>query len=106
MEDQTDKRKELVFTTEKATTSYANLCRGTMTPEEVILDFALNPNAFGKVLNEPIEVKNRVVLSFPAAKRLLYLLNDIVNRHQQVFGEIEIDVNRRVRNPSPEAAAQ
>ena len=33
---------------------YSNFCRVTGTPEEVALDFALNLNAFGRVLDETI----------------------------------------------------
>jgi hypothetical protein len=75
---------------------YANFCRGTMTPEEVILDFALNPNSHGKVLDEEIEVRQRTILSFPAAKRLLFLLHDILRRHEENFGPIETDFQKRM----------
>ena len=44
--------------------TYANFCRGTLSPEEVILDLGFNPNAFGvKVLAEDVEIKNRIILS-------------------------------------------
>lgn len=78
---------------------YANFCRGTMTPEEVILDFALNPNSHGKVLDEEIHVRQRTVLSFPAAKRLFFLLHDMLRRHEETFGPIETDFKKRMKNP-------
>ena len=53
-----------------ASATYSNLCRVTGTPEEVIMDFALNPNAFGQVLSEPtIKVDHRIVMGYQAAKR-------------------------------------
>ena len=79
--------------------TYANFCRGTLSPEEVILDLGFNPNAFGvKVLAEDVEIKNRIILSPSAAKRLLLLLNNMVQNHEQNFGEIEVDFRRRLKN--------
>ena len=46
--------------TEKVQTLYANFCRGTLTPEEVILDLGFNTNSFGvKVLDEDLLIANR-----------------------------------------------
>ena len=79
--------------------TYANFCRGTLSPEEVILDLGFNPNAFGvKVLAEDVEIRNRIILSPSAAKRLLLLLNNMVQNHEQNFGEIEVDFRRRLKN--------
>ena len=79
--------------------TYANFCRGTLSPEEVILDLGFNPNAFGvKVLAEDVEIKNRIILSPSAAKRLLLLLNNMVQNHEHNFGEIEVDFRRRLKN--------
>jgi hypothetical protein len=86
------------ITTEDIQTSYVNFCRGTLTPEEVVLDLGFNANSFGvKVLEEDLEIKNRVILSPAAAKRLLLLLNDMVHRHEQNFGTIEVDFRRRIK---------
>jgi len=43
-----------------ALTSYANFCRVTGTPEELIIDFGLNPQPTG-VPSQPIVVTQRVV---------------------------------------------
>jgi hypothetical protein len=80
--------------------SYVNFCRGTLTPEEIILDLGFNVNSFGvKVLDEDLEIENRVVMSPAAAKRLLLLLNDMVHRHEQNFGTVEVDFRRRLKQP-------
>ena len=86
----------------KAQVSYANFCRGTLTPEEVILDLGFNTNAFGvKVLEEDLDITNRVIMSASTAKRLLMLLNDMVRRHEANFGEIEVDFRRNLKNQPP-----
>jgi len=82
---------------EKANTIYSNMCRGVMTAEEVILDFALNPNINGPVLDEPLAVNTRVLMSFPSAKRLLHLLHAMVTKHEETFGPVTLDVNERVK---------
>ncbi len=91
------------ITTNGVQVSYVNFCRGTLTPEEVILDLGFNVNSFGvRVLEEDLAIQNRVVLSLPAAKRLLLLLNDMVLRHEQNFGAVEVDFRRKLKQ-APEA---
>jgi hypothetical protein len=94
---------EQVIELSGAETVYSNMCRGVMTSEEVILDFALNPNINGRVLDEPIQVKSRVVMSFSSAKRLLHLIHAMVSKHEQTFGEIVLDLNQRVKKTGDSA---
>ncbi len=78
--------------------TYSNLCRATGTPEEVIMDFALNPNAFGPVLAEPLKVDHRIVMGYEAAKRTAMVLMETVRRHEERFGAIELDPRKRLRD--------
>ena len=75
---------------------YANFARVTGSPEELILDFGLNPSPFGNSPT-PIKVSERLVMNFFTAKRLLAALSMAVSRHEQAFGVLETDVNKRVR---------
>lgn len=79
---------------------YANFCRVSSTPEEMILDVGLNPHPFstGEVV---VPVTQRLILNHYTAKRLLGALSMAVQRHEQAFGTLEIDVRKRVRNPQP-----
>jgi hypothetical protein len=79
----------------KLTAMYANFCRVTGTPEELIIDFGLNPQPFG-VPTEPIIVNQRIVTNFYTAKRMLHALQLTVQRHEQAFGVLETDVQKRV----------
>ena len=94
--------QQVRITTTNAQTTYINFCRGTLTLEEIILDLGFNANAFGvKVLDEDLEIRNRVVLSPATAKRILLQLNEMVRRHEQNFGEVEIDFRRSLKaNPN------
>lgn len=76
---------------------YANLCRVSSTPEEVILDLALNPNPIGQGGPVKLKVSQRVILNHYTAKRLAALLMATVQRHEQAFGVLETDVRKRVK---------
>ena len=80
-----------------STASYANFCRVSSTPEELILDLGLNPNPFaqGEVT---IHVGQRIIMNHFTAKRLAALLTATVQRHEQVFGRLETDIRKRVQN--------
>lgn len=75
---------------------YANFCRVTGSPEELIIDFGLNPQPVG-VPTSPIRVSQRVIVNFFTAKRLLNALALSVQRHEQVFGVLETDIQKRLK---------
>jgi len=79
----------------EATCAYANFCRVTGSPEELIIDFALNPQPMG-VPSGAIDIDQRVVMNYYTAKRLLAALQMSVQRHEAVFGVLETDINKRV----------
>ena len=81
---------------------YANFCRVTGTPEELIIDFALNPQPVG-IPRDPIDVKQRIIVNFFTAKRLLAALSASVQRHEAIFGVLETDIQKRLR-PQVQAA--
>mgnify|MGYP001319421729 CR=1 FL=1 len=78
----------------KAVACYANFCRVTGTPEEVILDLGLNPQPFG-MPERSISVSQRLILNYYTAKRLLGALSMTIQRHEQAFGVLETDVQKR-----------
>lgn len=81
---------------EEANSSYANFCRVTGSPEELIVDFGLNPQPVG-VPKDPIHVNQRVIMNFYTAKRLLAALQMSVQRHEAVFGVLETDIQKRLK---------
>lgn len=88
-------RARVEVTDKDAICTYANFCRVTGTPEELILDFGLNSQPYG-VPSEPVEVKQRIVTNYYTAKRMLQALHMSVQRHEQAFGVLETDVQKRV----------
>ncbi len=84
----------------RAVCSYANFCRVTGSPEELIVDFGLNSQPMGSN-DKPVDIVQRIVLNFYTAKRLLHALHVSVQRHEEVFGNIETDIQKRVVPRAP-----
>lgn len=79
----------------KCVACYANFCRVTGTPEELIVDFGLNKQV-GPDVTDPIEISQRLIVNFFTAKRLMAALHMAVQRHEAAFGVLETDVQKRV----------
>ena len=78
------------------TATYSNFCRVTGSPEELIIDFGLNPQPVG-IPKGAIPVTQRVIVNYYTAKRLLHALSLSVQRHETVFGVLETDIQKRVK---------
>jgi hypothetical protein len=79
----------------KAISAYANFCRVTGTPEELIIDFGLNPQPFGTP-SHPVAISQRIVTNYYTAKRMVHALQLTLQRHEAAFGTLEPDVQKRV----------
>ena len=86
-------------TIHSATTAacYANFCRITGTPEELLIDFGFSPQP--SMPTQPIVVRQRIVTNMYTAKRLIHVLQLSVQRHEAAFGVVEADVQKRARRP-------
>jgi hypothetical protein len=91
---------EVIVDDSGAQPTYANFCRVMATPEEVILDFGLNSQPFTEG-RQVVKANHRIVMTPYTARRLLAALAMTIQRHEQTFGSIELDVNRRVNTPQP-----
>jgi len=74
---------------------YANFCRVTGTPEELIIDFGLNTQPMVQS-QDAIKVTQRIILNYYTAKRMLGALHMAVQRHEAAFGTLETDIQKRV----------
>ena len=102
-------RQEVRFDDSRTIACYANFCRVTGTPEELIIDFGLNNQPMGTPV-DPIAITQRIIVNFFTAKRLLGALSMSIQRHEAAFGVLETDVQKRVqpsmRAPAPVAPPQ
>lgn len=96
--------QEVVVNDDNASAGYANFCRVSSTPEELILDLGLNPTPYatGKV---DVNVTQRIILNHFTAKRLWSALSMALQRHEQAFGVLETDVRKRVKTPAVDGPA-
>ncbi len=78
-------------------TEYANFCRVTGTPEELVLDFGLNTQLSPAVASEPVKLTHRLVVNYYTAKRLLHALHMAVQQHESIYGILEVDIGKRAR---------
>ena len=91
---------EIVLIEKDAHIAYSNFARVTSTAEEVIIDFCLNPNPFHTGRQE-IGVSQRLIMNFFTAKRLFSAMGMTLQRHEQTFGPIELDIRRRAQQTPP-----
>jgi hypothetical protein len=84
---------------------YVNFFRVTGNPDEVLLDLGMYSQVMAATGPEPIELSHRLVMNFVTAKKLAEVLRVVVARHEQAFGVVELDPNRRLR-VQPQAPAR
>jgi hypothetical protein len=98
--EQTGKQQvQLHIDDSKLQTAYANAFRTNGTAEEIVLDFGLNmveppgqPQATPQIL---FQVGQRVIMNYFSAKRLAITLSQLIRRHEEQFGVLEMDVSKR-----------
>lgn len=81
----------------EAKTSYSNFCYTAGTREGVLFGFGFHDWQ----PQNPIKVDAKVEMSYFNARRLLATLNQVIKRHETAFGEIEIDINKRLKIKPP-----
>lgn len=97
-EQQTGQQVRLRVDERTMTSTYANAFRTNGTAEEVMLDFGVNlmvPAAQGQQPEIVFQVNNRVIMNYYSAKRLAITLSQLIRRHEDEFGELQLDVAQR-----------
>ena len=96
--EQTGQQVRLRIDEREMDTCYANAFRTNGTAEEVLLDFGMNLVAPGQEQTQPeivFKITDRVVMNYYSAKRLAITLSQLIRRHEDQFGELEMDVAKR-----------
>jgi len=71
--------------------SYANVCNVTSTREEVVMLFGIN-QAWNRGQSEvTIQLTDRIIISPYAAKRLVALLDGVVQEYEKRFGTLNVE---------------
>ena len=74
--------------------SYANVVNAAGTREEIVLLFGMNQAWHSGQKEVKVQLSDRIVLSPFAAKRLVTLLNAVMQDYENRYGKLEIDVRR------------
>ena len=98
-----EQQAKVVIDDSNVAACYANFCRVSSTPEELVLDVGLNPNPLAQG-DTTIKVSQRIILNHYTAKRLLGALSMSLQRHEQAFGALEIDFRKRLNIPPSKPA--
>ncbi len=85
---------------------YVNFFRVTGNPDEVLLDLGMYSQVTGASGPEPVNLSHRLIMNFVTAKKLAEVLRVVVTRHEQAFGVVEVDPNRRLRFNQAQRPAQ
>jgi len=79
--------------------SYANGFVMNATADEVMVGFGINVVRPTPGQQEQAEILftigDRIVMGYPTAKRLAIQLSQTIRRHEQQFGEVELDPQKR-----------
>jgi hypothetical protein len=76
---------------------YCNWFRVSGNWDEVLLDVGFHSQVMGATGPEPVNLTHRMIMNFVNAKKLAEVLRVVVARHEQLFGVVEVDPNRRLR---------
>ncbi|HWB52974.1 MAG TPA: DUF3467 domain-containing protein [Tepidisphaeraceae bacterium] len=83
-------------------TTYTNAYRIHTAAEEVVIDLGFNmPNPNPQNAQQPggaqvlFKVTDRIIMSYPAAKRLSASMMQLIKRYEQQFGEIPTQPGQR-----------
>ncbi len=79
---------------------YCNFFRLSLSSstEEILMDVGLHTGIMVPGGMEPIGLSHRLVMNPFVAKRLIESLRQIVARHEQAFGVLEVDPQKRLRS--------
>lgn len=91
-------------------TSYANAFQTHSTPEELLLSFGVNQTLpsqeEGVAADMILQFTDRIIMNHYTAKRLALSLLQSVREHEERFGQIELDVAKRLQTPAEPQASE
>ncbi|MCS6863851.1 MAG: DUF3467 domain-containing protein [Gemmataceae bacterium] len=80
-------------------TAYVNFVQAHINADEIYLDMGTFSQVITPAGPDPIVLTHRLIMNFVTAKRLADLLRRAITQHEQMFGVIELDPQRRLRVP-------
>lgn len=80
---------QVAFNTDDLKSSYCNVCNGSSTREEVVVNFGVNDS--WDMVSETIKVnlQHRIVMSPHAAKRVRDMMIRLIDEHESRYGALD-----------------
>lgn len=80
---------QIAFRTENLKSTYCNICNGSSTREEVVINFGVN-NTWDMGRPEiEVDLQHRIVMSPHAAKRVRDMMNRLLDEHEARYGKLD-----------------
>lgn len=79
---------QVKFETSNVKSSYCNVCNGSSTREEVVVNFGVNDSWDQGTQQLQVKLEHRIVMSPHAAKRLRDMLVRLVDEHETRYGAL------------------
>ncbi|MFC3616292.1 DUF3467 domain-containing protein [Lutimaribacter marinistellae] len=80
---------QVKFDTSNLKSSYCNVCNGSSTREEVVVNFGVNNSWDMGTAKLEVQLEHRVVMSPHAAKRLRDMLVRLIDEHETRYGKLD-----------------
>lgn len=80
---------QVSFNTSNLKSTYCNVCNGSSTREEVVINFGVNDSWDQNRSKIEVDLEHRIVMSPHAAKRLADMMNRLILEHEQRYGKLE-----------------
>ncbi len=80
---------QVSFNTDNLKSTYCNVCNGSSTREEVVINFGVNDSWDMNRTRIEVDLEHRIVMSPHAAKRLADMMNRLIAEHEQRYGKLE-----------------
>lgn len=80
---------QVAFNTDDLKSSYCNVCNGSSTREEVVINFGVNDSWDMGAEKIKVNLQHRIVMSPHAAKRVRDMMNRLIEEHEQRYGPLD-----------------
>lgn len=80
---------QVTFNTSELKSSYCNVCNGSSTREEVVINFGVNDNWDMGGDRLEVSLQHRIVMSPHAAKRVRDMMVRLIEEHESRYGKLD-----------------
>lgn len=80
---------QVAFNTDDLKSTYCNVCNGSSTREEVVINFGVNDSWDMGKETITVNLQHRIVMSPHAAKRVRDMMIRLIDEHESRYGQLD-----------------